>query len=42
MKALVDPDNALARGLAAIRAQFDVPATFPPEVLAAADAASKS
>lgn len=41
MKALADPTNTLARGLAAIRQQFKVPAGFPPEVLAAAEAAAK-
>jgi len=41
MKALVDPDNALAHGLATIRTQFQVPASFPAEVLAAADEAGK-
>jgi exoribonuclease R len=41
MKALVDPDNALAHGLATIRTQFQVPASFPPEVLAAAEMAAK-
>ena len=41
MKALVDPNNALGRGLARIRSQFQVPASFPAEVLAAADAAAK-
>lgn len=40
MKALVDPSNALTRGLAAIREQFQVPASFPPEVLAAAELAA--
>lgn len=40
MKALVDPSNALTRGLAAIREQFQVPASFPPEVLAAAQLAA--
>lgn len=40
MKTLVDPDRALAAGLAAIRAQYKVPADFPPEVLAAAHAAA--
>lgn len=40
MKALVDPSNALARGLAAIRSQFKVPDSFPDAVLAAADAAA--
>lgn len=37
---ILDPDNALGQGLAAIRKQFDVPASFPPQVLAAADAAA--
>ena len=41
MKTLVDPSNALAQGLAAIRSQFRVPAAFPPEVLAAAQEAAK-
>ncbi|MEO5494468.1 MAG: RNB domain-containing ribonuclease [Sphingomonas sp.] len=41
MKAIADPDNALGRGLAAIRAQFKVPESFPPAVLAAADEAAK-
>lgn len=41
MKALIDPTNALATGLAAIRTQYQVPADFPPEVLAAAEAAAK-
>src|SRR6195952_2242495 len=41
MKAIADPDNALGRGLAAIRAQFQVPQSFPPAVLAAADEAAK-
>ncbi|RYD50133.1 MAG: RNB domain-containing ribonuclease, partial [Sphingomonadales bacterium] len=41
MKALADPECALARGLAAIRLNFQVPADFPPEVLAAADLAAK-
>ena len=41
MKALVDPTNALATGLAAIRKQYQVPVDFPPDVLAAADAAAK-
>lgn len=36
MKALIDPDNALTRGLAAIRTNFQVPDSFPPEVEAAA------
>lgn len=41
MKSLVDPNNALADGLAQIRTEFQVPASFPAEVLAAADAAAK-
>src|ERR1700754_2083372 len=41
MKALADPDNALGRGLAAIRVKFQVPESFPPEVLAAAELAAK-
>jgi exoribonuclease R len=40
MKTLIDPDLALAPGLAAIRLQFAVPTGFPPEVLAAAEAAA--
>lgn len=40
MKAIRDPDRLLADGLAAIRAQFRVPESFPPEVLAAAEAAA--
>ena len=34
MKTLTDPDRLLAKGLAAIRAQYAIPADFPPEVLA--------
>lgn len=41
MKAIVDPGNVLAQGLAAIRSQFQVPASFPAPVLAAAEAAAK-
>lgn len=41
MKVLADPANALADGLAALRAQFHVPQDFPPEVLAAAEAAAR-
>jgi exoribonuclease R len=41
MKALRDPQNLLAEGLAAIRAQFRLPTAFPPEVLAAAAAAAE-
>ncbi|MGV3510468.1 MAG: RNB domain-containing ribonuclease [Novosphingobium sp.] len=40
MKAIHDPSGALASGLAAIRAQFQVPEGFPPEVLAAAELAA--
>ena len=40
MKALRDPDRLLAEGLSAIRAQFRIPESFPPEVLAAAEVAS--
>lgn len=41
MKTIVDPNHALARGLAAIRTQYAVPATFPAAVLEAADEAAK-
>lgn len=41
MKAVLDPDCALAGGLAAIRGQFHVPEGFPPEVTAAAEAAAR-
>jgi exoribonuclease R len=41
MKALVDPTNALALGLAAIRAQYKVPEGFPAEVLDAAASAAR-
>jgi exoribonuclease R len=40
MKALHDPAHVLEAGLAAIRAQFQVPVGFPPEVLAAATVAA--
>jgi exoribonuclease R len=40
MKTLIDSTNALVGGLAAIRKQFNVPAQFPPAVLAAADKAA--
>jgi len=40
MKALRDPDAVLAEGLATIRAQYQVPADFPAEVTAAAEAAA--
>ena len=36
MRAIADPTNALGRGLAEIRRQFQVPDGFPPEVLGAA------
>lgn len=38
MRTIADPQDALGRGLAAIRAQFRVPAAFPPAVLAEAEA----
>lgn len=41
MKTLRDPAHALADGLAAIRAEFQVPAGFPPAVQAAAEAAAR-
>ena len=41
MKTLLDPTNALARGLAAIRTQYKVPHSFPDAVLAAAEDAAK-
>ncbi|MFM5955350.1 MAG: RNB domain-containing ribonuclease [Novosphingobium sp.] len=41
MKAIRDPDRLLIEGLAAIRAQFKVPAGFPPAVDAAATAAAQ-
>lgn len=41
MKTLADPAHLLVDGLAAIRAQFKVPGTFPDDVLAAAEAAAK-
>src|SRR5690349_17520817 len=41
MKSLVDPAGALARGLADIRREFQVPASFPPDVLAAAEEAAR-
>jgi exoribonuclease R len=36
MRAIADPTNALDRGLAAIRRQYQVPEAFPAEILAAA------
>jgi exoribonuclease R len=41
MKMLADPASALAHGLAAIRREFQVPASFPADVLAAAETAAK-
>ncbi|MFW2853114.1 RNB domain-containing ribonuclease [Sphingomonas sp. TX0543] len=41
MKTLLDPDRALTEGLAAIRTQYDVPESFPPQVLAAAEEAAR-
>lgn len=40
MRTLIDQSNVLQAGLAAIRQQYSVPQSFPPEVLAAADAAA--
>ncbi|MEO6716019.1 MAG: RNB domain-containing ribonuclease [Novosphingobium sp.] len=41
MKTIRDPQQLLGDGLAAIRTQFQVPASFPPQVLAAAEAAAE-
>ena len=41
MRSLIDQSNALQAGLAAIRKQYSVPESFPSEVLAAAEAASR-
>ena len=41
MKTLRDPDHLLAQGLAAIREQFAVTPGFPPQVIAAAQAAAR-
>ena len=41
MKAIADPGDALGRGLASIRSQFQIPATFPAAVLAAAEKAAR-
>jgi exoribonuclease R len=41
MKALVDPTNALARGLGAIRTRFQAPGAFPADVLQAAEVAAQ-
>lgn len=40
MKIIADPNHVLTDGLAAIRAEFDVPRDFPPDALAAAQAAA--
>lgn len=41
MKTLFDPHKALSQGLAELRTRFKVPAQFPPQVLAAAEAAAQ-
>ncbi|MDH7638384.1 RNB domain-containing ribonuclease [Sphingomonas oryzagri] len=42
MKTLIDPDHALADGLATLRTEYQVPTDFPPAVVSAAsDAAQK-
>jgi exoribonuclease R len=41
MRAIADPGNALGRGLASIRSEFQIPEGFPPEVLAAAAEAAR-
>ncbi|RUX04515.1 RNB domain-containing ribonuclease, partial [Mesorhizobium sp. M2A.F.Ca.ET.037.01.1.1] len=41
MKSLTDPSQALSTGLTKIRTEFHVPDGFPPEVMAAAQAAAK-
>ncbi|HEX8309221.1 MAG TPA: RNB domain-containing ribonuclease [Allosphingosinicella sp.] len=41
MRAIEDPGNALGRGLASIRDEFQVPEDFPPQVLAAAREAAR-
>ena len=40
MRSLIDQSNVLDAGLADIRQQYSVPTSFPPDVLAAADAAA--
>ncbi|GAA4710837.1 RNB domain-containing ribonuclease [Sphingomonas lutea] len=40
MRVLADPANVLARGLADIRVEYQVPATFPADVLAEAERAA--
>ncbi len=41
MRSISDPDRLLTQGLAEIRAQFRIQASFSPEVLAAAEAAAR-
>jgi exoribonuclease R len=41
VKTIIDPPHALTAGLAAIRAEFAVPDSFPPQVLEAADKAAR-
>lgn len=41
MRSLIDKGHILDAGLAAIREQYHVPTSFPPEVVAAGEAASK-
>ncbi|WP_027166410.1 RNB domain-containing ribonuclease [Mesorhizobium sp. WSM3224] len=41
MKSLTDPSQALSTGLAKIRTEFHIPGGFPPEVVAAAQAAAR-
>jgi exoribonuclease R len=41
MKSLTDPSQSLSTGLSKIRAEFHVPDGFPPDVVAAAEAAAK-
>ncbi len=41
MRSLIDQSNVLQAGLAAIRKQYSVPESFPPDVLAAAEAAAR-
>lgn len=40
VRTIIDPPGALTDGLARLRTEFAVPAGFPPDVLAAADAAA--
>ncbi|HEX8449006.1 MAG TPA: RNB domain-containing ribonuclease, partial [Allosphingosinicella sp.] len=41
MRAIADPSDALGRGLASIRSEFQIPEAFPPAVLAAAREAAR-